>query len=287
MTNSTIKSVVASVLAVALMGGLSGCSKKATGQVVAVVNGEEITVDELNAELKLASLPPTMDKKLAMRFLLQQIVERKLLAQTAKDQGFDRNPAFVLEQRRMNEDMLVRMFAKKTADTIPVPDAAAVSAFMASNPQMFGSRTRYKLEQLTFDLPADPSRLKALEPAKTMAEIKTILTGLGISFQPSTGSMDSGVVDPTALKQILARKSEPFVAPAGNKVVVSLITGEEPMTVEDSAKSQIAVQAIRSKALDELGRARFNEAKTAAKIEYQPGYEPPPAPKGQATAAAK
>ncbi len=287
MTSGLKKTITLSALAVGLMISTSGCGKKATGQVVAVVNGEEVTIDELNAELKGASLPPTVDRKMAMRQLLQQVVERRLLAQSAKEQGFDRDPVYIMEQRKMNEDLLVRMYAKKTADTIPVPDGKAVDAYIAANPQVFAGRVKYDLDQLTFDLPKDPSQLKSLEADQNMTEIKASLTRLGIKFQTGTGAMDSGVVDPATLQQILARRNEPFIAPAGGRVVVSSIIGESPLTVPADQMKPLAVQSIREKRLNELGRARLSEAKAAAKIEYQPGYEAPAAAKAAPAAAKK
>jgi peptidyl-prolyl cis-trans isomerase C len=266
--------VAVAILAATLLLATSGCGRKATGQVLAVVNGDEITVDELNAEIKVTPLPPTMDKKLAHRYVLQQIVERKLLAQTAIDQGFDRDPAYVIEQRRMNEDLLVELFAKKAADAIPVPDTKAVDAFIAANPIMFDQRTRYILSQVTFDLPADPARLKILESAKDMATVKAQLSSLGIAFQEGTGSMDSGIVDSQTMAKILQNKSEPFIAPAGAKVIVSIIVGENKTPLSGEQARPFAVQALRAKQLEETGRTRVTEARAAAKLQYQPGYEP-------------
>ena len=127
---------------VAALLATTGCGKKATGQVVAVVNGEEITLDELNSELNGVNLPPNADKKLAMRQLLQQVIDRRLLAQSAKEQGLDKDPTFITQQRRMTEDLLVSMYAKKSADTIPVPTASEIDKYIASHPMAFASRTR-------------------------------------------------------------------------------------------------------------------------------------------------
>jgi peptidyl-prolyl cis-trans isomerase C len=269
-----LKRLSMALLATSLFVATSGCGRKAEGQVLAVVNGDEITVDELNAELKVTPLPPTMDKKLAHRFVLQQIVERKLLAQTAIDQGFDRDPAYVIEQRRMNEDLLVEMFAKKAADAISIPDAKAVDAFIAANPIMFDQRTRYALNQVTFDLPSDPARLKILESAQDMATVKAQLASLGIAFQEGTGTMDSGIVDPQTMTKILQNKTEPFIAPAGSKVIVSIIAGEQKTPLTGEQARPFAAQALRAKQLEEIGRTRVTEAKAAAKLQYQTGYEP-------------
>ena len=254
----------------------SGCGKKATGQVVAVVNGDEITLDELNAELNSVNLPASADKKLAMRQLLQQVVDRRLLAQTAKEQGLDRDPAYVTQQRRMNEDLLVRMYAKKSADTIPVPTAAEIDKYIAEHPLVFGSRTRYKLDQIRFEMPADPSKLKALEADHSMEAITARLTSMGIKFQRGNSALDSGTVAPAALKQVTSLPpGEPFITPAGRQIAVSVITGTEPLPVPEAQVRPLAVQALRNETLNKIGESRLKEARAKGKIEYQAGYEAP------------
>ena len=60
-----MKSSIRTATCIGLVAALlatTGCGKKATGQVVAVVNGDEITLDELNSELNGVNLPPNADK---------------------------------------------------------------------------------------------------------------------------------------------------------------------------------------------------------------------------------
>jgi peptidyl-prolyl cis-trans isomerase C len=269
---------IAYVSLVAALLVTSGCGKKATGQVVAVVNGDEITLDELNAELNSVNLPPSADKKLAMRQLLQQVIDRRLLAQTAKEQGLDRDPAYVTQQRRMNEDLLVRMYAKKSADTIPVPTAAEIDKYIAEHPLVFGSRTRYKLDQIRFEMPSDPSKLKALEADHSMEAITARLTSMGIKFQRGNSALDSGSVAPAALKQVTSLPpGEPFITPAGRQIAVSVVTGTEPLPVPEAQIRPLAVQALRNETLNKIGESRLKEARAKGKIEYQSGYEAPSA----------
>jgi peptidyl-prolyl cis-trans isomerase C len=265
------------VVVLATSATLAGCNQTPTGQVVAIVNGEEISLQELNAELEGLNVPPSADKKLVRKQLLQQIVDRRLLAQTAK--------AYITQQRRMNEELLVRMYGKKAADTIRVPDAAAVDKFIAANPAMFTQRTRYKVDQIQFPMPADASRLKALEAAHSLADVSATLTKMGIKFERGVGAIDSGTVPEPMLKQILALPpGEPFVVPVGDRVVVSVITGSEPLLVKPEQARPLAVQAMRNQNLSKIGETRLNEAKAKAKIEYQPGYEPPAKPAKPAAA---
>lgn len=272
-----MKTMTATAL-IAISWMITGCEKKPTGQVVAVVNGEEITLQELNSELAELKVPENADKKTARRAVLQQIVNRRLLAQQAKEDGVDRDPNYVSAERRMKEQLLVSMYAKKAMDTVSVPDTAAVNKFMAQNPTLFGGRTLYKLDQIQFDMPADPTSLKQLESAHTMDAVADTLTKMGVKFTRGSGSFDSGRIPPQMLKQILALKpGEPFVVPAGEpgKGLVNVITGSSPIAIPADQARAMAAQAYRNQALGKLGEQRLSEAKGKAKIEYQPGYEPP------------
>ena len=83
------------IIAVGLALVISGCNKKAEGQTVAVVNGEEITAAELNAELSNAKAPPGLDKKDVRSRVLQQMIDRRLLAQQATKDGVEKSPDFL------------------------------------------------------------------------------------------------------------------------------------------------------------------------------------------------
>jgi peptidyl-prolyl cis-trans isomerase C len=278
---------IALVTTVALGVALAGCSKKPTEQVVAVVNGEEISLPELNAELGNAQVPANVDKKLVQQQLLQRLVDRRLLAQSAKDQGLDRDPAFIVEQRRVNESLLVERLAKRTNDTIPVPTAAEIDKFIAGNPSLFNGRQLYNVDQIAFATPADPTRLKALEPAKTMAEVTAVLQQLGIQFQRANRVVDSATVPPEQMAKITALpKGEPFVVPSNGQVTVNVIVGSKAEPLPDTQARPMAVRALRSQALSKMGEQRLKEARAKAKIEYQDGFAPPAKP-GAATAPAK
>lgn len=256
----------------------AACQKKAEGQVVAVVNGEEITLNELNAEIADLNVPAGADRNAVRAEVLQRMVDRRLLAQAAKDSGLDRDPTYISQERRMKERLLVSMYGRKALDTIQVPDNAKVDQFMAARPAMFASRTRYNLEQLQFEMPQDTSRLKELESAHTLAEVSQKLTSMGITFQHGVGAMDSATIQPAALKRIEALPpGEPFIVPQGGRVIVSVITGKEPIVLPAEQARPLAVQALRSEELNKIGEQRLTEAKAKAKVEYQPGYEPPKA----------
>lgn len=272
MSKSTSVSLVA-LISLSLMA--TACQKKAEGQVVAVVNGEEITLNELNAEIADLNVPPNADRKAVRADVLSRMVDRRLLAQAAKDAGLDRDPAYISQERRLKERLLVSMYGRKAFDTISVPDNAKLDQYMAAHPGMFGSRQKLVLDQLQFDMPADVSKLKGLDTAHSLTEVGDRLTAMGITFQHGNGQLDTATISADALKRLEALPAgEPFIVPSGNKVIVSVITSRQPVAIPIDQAKPMAVQALRAEELNKIGEQRLSEAKKKAKIEYQPGYEP-------------
>lgn len=254
---------------------LQGCNSEPTGQVLAVVNGEEITQQELNAELAELGQAAAGDKQAIRRQVLQQIIERRLLAQVAKEEGLDRDPTYIIRERRLNEELLVQMYGKKTADTVRVPNSAAVQNYIRENPGKFNQRTAYLVDQISFDVPSDSAVLKQLEADKTLADVEDTLKSLKIEYVKGKNSVDSGNVPTAVLNQILALPAgEPFVIPSQGKVVVSVITGRQPVAVNQRDAVPMAAQSMRAESLGKLMQSRLDEAKATAKITYQTDFAP-------------
>ena len=264
-------------LAGAAFIAITACSSEPTGQVVAVVNGEEITQQELNAEIAELPAPPVGDKEAIRRQILQQIIDRRLMAQVAKEDGLDRDPMYVIRERRLKEELLVQMYGVKTADTVRVPDASSVKKYLADNPGKFSQRTAYLVDQISFDFPSDAKILKALEADKSLADVEETLKSFRIDYSKGANSMDSGNIPTPVLNQILSLPAgEPFIIPMQGKVVVSVITGRQPVPTTEQQASPMAAQTMRAESIGKVLRTRLDEAKAKANISYQDGLAPLP-----------
>lgn len=258
---------------------LQACGGEPTGQVVAVVNGEEITQGELNAEISALSMPPTGDKEEIRRQILQQLVDRRLMAQVAKEEGFDRNPEFINRERKLREELLVSMYGQKVAETVGIPDPAAVKRFLAENPGKFTQRVAYSVDQVVFDYPSDQKVLKALEADKSLAEVEKTLARFKVNYSRGTNNLDSGNVPAAALKQIQSLPpGEPFVIPTQGRITVSVITGSQPVPTTEQDAAPMAAQEIRATNLNNALQARLDDAKSKADVTYQDGFAPKAAP---------
>lgn len=253
----------------------AACDRKATGQSVAVVNGEEISAGELNGELQLANVPPSADQKLARQQLLQGLIDRRLLAQDARKNGIDKSPEFLSRQRRMTDELLISMNAERQAGSQKLPDQAAVDAFIAQNPSAFAQRQILTLQQVAIDPPSDTKALAPLADAHSLDAVVETLTRLKIPFTRTSGKLDTGSVPPEALKRIFALPpTEPFVLPANGKLYANVIVGREPVPMSQDDMRKAAIAAMRQQNTRTGLSSAVKQLRSKAKIEYQDGYAP-------------
>lgn len=267
---------------------ISGCDKKPEGQVAAVVNGDEITLQEINTEIGNANIPAGADSKEVQRAALQRIVERRLLAQSAKEDGLDKTPEYLIRSRQINDALLVQLLGQRAEKSFEVPDQQAINKYMAENPSMFAGRKMYVVDRIQFGLPSDVAQLKTLESAHSMEEVAKTLNGLGIKFERGAAKMDSAQLGQQRLDQILALPAgEPFVIPENGMVTVAVITGESPLAGSSAEMTAMATQALRRKALTTSLEQRLKQARAKGEIKYQPEFAPKSASRLGAAPAAK
>ncbi|MES2782397.1 MAG: EpsD family peptidyl-prolyl cis-trans isomerase [Pseudomonadota bacterium] len=267
---------------------LAGCDKKPEGQVAAVVNGDEITLQEINTEIGNANIPAGADSKEVQRAALQRIVERRLLAQSAKEDGLDKTPEYLIRSRQINDALLVQLLGQRAEKSFEVPDQQAINKYMAENPSMFAGRKMYVVDRIQFGLPSDVAQLKTLESAHSMEEVAKTLNGLGIKFERGAAKMDSAQLGQQRLDQILALPAgEPFVIPENGMVTVAVITGESPLAGSSAEMAAMATQALRRKALTTSLEQRLKQARAKGEIKYQPEFAPKSASRLGAAPAAK
>lgn len=271
------------LVALALLASLTACQKKAEGQTVAVVNDEEITASELNAELANANIPEGADKKVVTNRVLQGLIERRLLAEQAKQDGIDKSPEFLARQRRMNEELLIGMLASRSMDTSKLPTDAEIAAFQAKQPQAFAQREVWKLDQLQYDTPKDKAITDRIVATKTLAELAAVLSEARIPFQRASNQLVTSAIPAELFPQLSRLQAgEPFIVPAGGKSVASSIASREPQPLTGPQARTEAVNAIRRQSSTGALQQRLKDLKASAKIEYKEGFGPPP---GAATPA--
>ena len=283
--NRIINSRMMLAAGVAAMLLLGGCEKKAGGQVVAVVNGQEITQQELNAELGNAQIPPGADKQV-MAQLLQRVIDRKLVVGKAAADGLDQSPPYLAQVRRAQDEILVSMLAQKLAKSQPLPDAGAADKFIASNPTLFGGRKRYALDQIVFPATKDAALVAKLRASHTMDAVEEALKSSGVQYSKGSNTLDTATIAGELGSRLAALPpGEPFLVPQGSQYVVSVIRAAQDAATPTAQAKPAATELLRRQAVAAAMTKIVTDERAKAKIDYQPGFAPPPAAKASAPAA--
>lgn len=261
------------VIGLALLA--TACQKKASGQTVAVVNNEEITTSDLNSELASENASNANSPQ-ARQVALQNLINRRLLAQQAHSDGLDKSPDFLNQQRRATEDLLIKMLITRQVNTSQVPTAEEIGQFETERPGMFAKRETWTLQQIIFPLQKDPALAAKLKAADTLEAVTQALTSAGVQFTTGTRKFDTAVLPANIYTQLSTLKAgEPFIVPGADREVASVITAREPNPLSADQARAVALNGIRSQQVQKVVEDRVKSLKAKAKISYQPGYAPP------------
>jgi EpsD family peptidyl-prolyl cis-trans isomerase len=283
---------MAAAACVALAGckfpGIGVGNKAPTGQVVANVDGHEVTLRELSAEMGNTAYPDPKTRKAAEQVALRNIVVRVVLADAARQQGLDKTPDFALQKDRAIDTVLAQQLEQKLIATVPAPTKEDAQNYIGSHPDIFLERKVFVVDQIRMPrVPMDV--LKALEPLKTMEEIEAVLNKDNIPHQRGEATLDAVGAEPRLIDFILKLPpNEVFVLPSNDGLLVNRIKETKVVPFTGDPATQFATKWLTRTRSQETVSRSFNQYLKAAqpKIQFNKDYAPPkPAPAAGAPAA--
>lgn len=275
-------------LALAVCLPLSGCGggKAPTGQVAARVGNEEVTIQEVQAELAGYNAPDAKTRKLAEQRALQNIVARKLLAQAATKAGVAKTPEFALQKQRMEEGLLVQSWQNSLIKAVPNPAPEEVQQFITQHPDYYANHKLFVVDQLRIPQITDPKIIEELKPLNSLEAIGQVLTSHNIRYSSAEATIDSLTVDPKVLEQISKLPpGEVFVIPSGNMLVANKIKDTKVVPLPNGLAVKHATQVIKTQRGQESVRRQFAAvvSNPKAKVVYNKNYAPPSPAKAKPT----
>jgi EpsD family peptidyl-prolyl cis-trans isomerase len=269
---------------------LVACNKTASkpeGQVVATVDGQEVTINEVNMEASgIAPSAGGVSPKLIESVGLARVIERKMLAAEAKRRKLDQFPQFVLAKTRNDENLLVQALQAEVAGKVSETPREQAQKFIQDNPIIFGDRRVLTLDQIQF-LQTPLSSKVPLADAKNMATVERLLLDANVEYRRAPQQIDTLLLDPRLSTEIVrlaqGPNGEPFMfvdQPAGSPapiVYVNVVSEQktEPFLGERAisyAQQLIQRQEISKRLQAELTRLR---EVNKGKIIYAAGYDTP------------
>jgi EpsD family peptidyl-prolyl cis-trans isomerase len=252
---------------------LAGCDKgPPTGQVIAVIDGEEVTLSELNYESRIRNLR-LEDDPLLRRALLKELVDRKLLVREAKQRVLEKSPDFVLAERRAREILLAQSLLADRPDAATT-SGADVRKFIADHPLAFGDRVTASADQLKFG-PVNLAIRQQLRRAKSLGAMIAILRAAGVEFRRMGEVWDSAdPSSPLAQGRIAPRKGQLFVLEQSGVTMAGILTEVTPQPVPQAQQEEFARTLIERASSAREMELLLERASKQAEVNYQVGFAP-------------
>ncbi len=257
---------------VALTFGSSGCKPVGpAGEVVAIVNGREITNQDLLAEARA-----TGNTRQGSQSLLQEVIARELLAQSAHDQKLDAYPGYPSDLVRLQQSFLAEKALGKVLQPIASPTPAAIAAFEAAHPYSFSRRAKAQVDVVRFETSDD---LKSLEGASDLAAVMSRLKALNTPFDHKTQALDTAQLSDALAAQVVAAPlgRMQFIR-QGNAVLAIVVAARDPTAPPVEQQGSMASGMMVKAAAQNQLATEVAKLRAHAKIVYQRGYAPPTAP---------
>lgn len=183
-----VKVLVSALFMSTILVGCGGekSDKKQDTQVAANVNGEEVTVHQLNQALGQLRVKVTQENQQEIKLkALDHLVDQTLVLQAAKQAELDRSPEILSALEAAKRKVLVDAYVQRTLQGVGKPTSQEIEAYYNEHPQIFADRKMFVYTQLTMlvEKEALESLVTELKAIKTLEELLPILHEKGISYK--------------------------------------------------------------------------------------------------------
>jgi EpsD family peptidyl-prolyl cis-trans isomerase len=264
-----------SIVMVFTLAALGGCQKRPGGQVLAVVDNEEITQQELRAEGQVSPTVAGQNEKAATAGLLENVINRNLLAAYARSEGLDRGPDYVIRRRQLDQALLASLAMQKITGPDVNPTPAEIQQFIQSQPTLFARRERLTLDQIRISTPAEIKQIQVLTTLPSIDAIALKLTGDGVAFERSSTVVDTGALDPSIAKQIVVLPDgEIFDLSTSGMTFISRITDRANAATPPPTWTEPAAAAVRRIRVEKSLATSIANLRKNARIDYDSAFKP-------------
>ena len=255
----------------------AGCNKaQPKGQVIAVANGEEITLSELNEEARARGLPIASDRAIRDT-LIQDLVDRKLLAQEANRKKLERRPEHLIAERRLNEMLLAQELITAAQSEAADPSEQQVKAYINAHPRAFGERVLFKVERIGFPRLSDANLNRSLASARGLDDIDLALAQANIARTRTLELWDSANLADAVIARLLAAKpAEAVLLPQPDGMTAVRVISVDPRPLSGAEAPGIARDAIIRERTQHVLEVLLQRARSSAQVEYQQDFVPRP-----------
>ncbi|MEK8050115.1 EpsD family peptidyl-prolyl cis-trans isomerase [Ideonella sp. DXS22W] len=265
-------SLVALATATALLAAGCGDKKdKAASQTAAKVNGDEITVHQINFVLQQQRGLKPEQADAASKQILQRLIDQQLALQKADELKLDRDPRVVQQLEAAKREILARAYLEKVGEGAAKPSNEEIEKYYNDKPALFKERRIYSLQEIAVEAKPEqvPQLREKLTAAKNINEFVEFLKANEFKFAGNQAVRAAEQLPLQSLDTLAKLQDGQAIlnqGPNGVQVVVLAGSRSQPVSLEQ-AKPAIE-QFLLNERKRKLLEADVKGLREKAKIEY-------------------
>ena len=288
--------IILPLLAMTLL--IAGCGKgaedKKTTQVAVRVNGDEITVHQLNNAMQRLGNVPEAQAKQTQKQVLDRLVDQQLLVQQAIEKKLDRDPRVVAAIEASRRQILAQSYVEQVMGNAHKSNAEQIKDFYSKHPELFQERRVYRFTQVAVAAPTDmqPKIRAKLEELDKQSDKNKILTQFAewlksqnLQFRAQQMTQAAEQLPLEALPKYHQMKvGDLLFIPQAQGVVVSQLIAAQTQPLNEEQAQPFIEQFLQNRERLKLSEDEMKRLRSAAKIEYASDFSkleqpatPPPA----------
>ena len=261
----------------AVMSLMTACGKKhgdeKSSQSVVSVNGDEITVHQINNELQRGNVQPAQQEA-AIKQIVQGLVDRQILVQAALKEKLDRKPPVMQAIENAKTQILAQAYLQNRVSSLVKPTSTEIADYRTQHVDIFANRKIYMTDEAVFSLDAgNTEQLQSIvKSAKTLKEVEQWLSAHQVKFAQTRVAHAAETLPPQLLTKFsqMALGQIVFInasGASGRTMAVSMAEVKEMPILEKDSKPLIEKILTEQKA-KLTAEAEMKRLRGEAKIKY-------------------
>lgn len=251
--------------------GGSGDAKKSDTQVVAKVNGDEISVHQVNLQLSRLGNVDAAQSKAVSEQIVTKLVDQQLLKQKAMEEKLDRDPRVLQILEASKSEILAQAYLEKVSSKAKKPSSTEVDKFYSEHPELFEQRKVFRLQELVIQ--AAPEKFAEIEAGvkdiKNINEVATWLKDHQVQFTANSNVRTAEQLPGNLLKILQPLKEgEMFLVKSDRAMNVVHLAASQAQPVPRDKATPIIEQYFVNLNKTNLVKDEVKALKDKANIEY-------------------
>ena len=279
-----------SLISAAIALSLSGCGEgesKASTQVAAKVNKDEISVHQINNILSKTPNIPADQAKQASKQILDKLIEQQLLLQQALEKKVDREAGTVQALEAAKREILARAYLEQVGAAAAKPTPEEIKAYYGQHPELFAERRIYNFNEIVAATKEGmlPKLQEQLGKAKSLNEIAGWLKEQNIPYAANSATKAAEQMPSELLPRFHQMKDGQIgVVPTADRIIIMQLAASRTEAIDEKAAAPLIDQFLTNQRRVELMNKEVKQLREKANIQYLGAYAEATAPAAPAAA---